>query len=60
MPSPACLCICVSTFINVRMPKPVFMKRAMYITKPESILTAYFINPSHQSVYLYVYPSYRC
>jgi hypothetical protein len=28
----------------------------MYITAPEPIITAYFINPSHQSVCLYVYP----
>jgi hypothetical protein len=27
-----------------------------YITVPEPILTAYFINPSHQSVRLQVYP----
>jgi hypothetical protein len=28
----------------------------MYITAPEPISTAYFVNPSHQSVCLYVYP----
>jgi hypothetical protein len=28
----------------------------MYIMAPEPISTAYFINPSHQSVCLYVYP----
>jgi hypothetical protein len=28
----------------------------MYITAPESISMAYFINPSHQSVCLYAYP----
>jgi hypothetical protein len=32
------------------------MKLGMYITAPEPISTAYFINPSHQSVCLYVYP----
>jgi hypothetical protein len=26
----------------------------------EPISTAYFMNPSHQSVCLYVYPPYRC
>jgi hypothetical protein len=31
------------------------MKLGMYIMTPESISTAYFINPSHQSVCLYVY-----
>jgi hypothetical protein len=29
----------------------------MYVMAPEPILTAYFINPSHQSVHLYVYSS---
>jgi hypothetical protein len=29
----------------------------MYIMAPELISTTYFINPSHQSVCLYVYPS---
>jgi hypothetical protein len=31
------------------MPEPVFMKCGMYIMAPESISTAYFINPSPQS-----------
>jgi hypothetical protein len=32
------------------------MKLCMYIMEPQPISTAYFINPSHQSVCLYVYP----
>jgi hypothetical protein len=32
------------------------MKLGMYIMAPEPISTAYFINPSHQSVCLFVYP----
>jgi hypothetical protein len=32
------------------------MRLGMYIMAPEPISTAYFINPSHQSVCLYVYP----
>jgi hypothetical protein len=28
----------------------------MYIMAPEPISTAYFVNPSHRSVCLYVYP----
>jgi hypothetical protein len=28
----------------------------MYIIEPEPVSTAYFINPSHRSVCLYVYP----
>jgi hypothetical protein len=32
------------------------MKLGTYIMTLEHILTLYFINPSHQSVYLYVYP----
>jgi hypothetical protein len=42
--------------INFRIPEPVFMK----LVAPEPISSAYFINPSRQSVCLYVYPSYRC
>jgi hypothetical protein len=38
------------------MAEPIFMKLGMYIMAPEPILKAYFINPSHQSVCLYVYP----
>jgi hypothetical protein len=33
-----------------------FMKLGTYITAPEPISTAYFINLSHQPVCLYVYP----
>jgi hypothetical protein len=32
------------------------MKLGMYIMAPQPVSTAYFLNPSHQSVYLYVYP----
>jgi hypothetical protein len=32
------------------MLEPVFMKLAMYIMAPEHISTAYFINPSHDSL----------
>jgi hypothetical protein len=32
------------------------MKLGMYIMTPEPISTAYFINPSHESLCLYVYP----
>jgi hypothetical protein len=35
---------------NFRMPEPIFMKLGVYITAPEPISIAYFINPSHQSV----------
>jgi hypothetical protein len=38
------------------MAEPVFMKRGMYVMTPEPISTLYFVNPSHQSVCLYVYP----
>jgi hypothetical protein len=33
------------------------MKLGMYIMAPEPILMAYLINPSHQSLCPYVYPS---
>jgi hypothetical protein len=55
MRSPCCQCVslCIS-------PLSTFAKLRTYIMAPEPISTAYFINPSHQSVCLYVYPSYRC
>jgi hypothetical protein len=37
------------------MPEPVFMQLGVYIMAPELISTAYFINTSYQSVYLFVY-----
>jgi hypothetical protein len=39
------------------MPEPIYMKLGMYIMAPEPISVVYFINPSHQSVCLYVYAS---
>jgi hypothetical protein len=53
MRSPCCLCI---PPIKLWMPEPIFMKFGMYIMAPEPISMAYFTNPSHQSVCLYVYP----
>jgi hypothetical protein len=38
------------------MPEPIFTKLGMYTTVNEPTSTAYFINPFHQSVCLYVYP----
>jgi hypothetical protein len=38
------------------MAELIFMKLGLYIMALEPISTAYFINPSHQSVCLYVYP----
>jgi hypothetical protein len=43
---------CVDSNCN----KAIFIKLGMYIMAPEPISMAYFINPSHQSVCLYVYP----
>jgi hypothetical protein len=37
------------------MPEKIFMKLGIYIMAPEPISKAYFINPSHRSVCLYVY-----
>jgi hypothetical protein len=51
---PVCLCICVS-LNQLLNPEPFFMKLGMHIMEPETISTSYFINPSHHSVYLYVY-----
>jgi hypothetical protein len=39
------------------MLEPIFINLGMYIMAPKPISTAYFINPSHQSMCLYVYPS---
>jgi hypothetical protein len=38
------------------MPEPVFMKLGIYIMASGPFSTAYFINLSHQSVCLCVYP----
>jgi hypothetical protein len=50
-------CVCVSPRINFWMAEPIFMKLGMYIMAHKPISTMYFINPSHQSVCLYVYPT---
>jgi hypothetical protein len=46
--------VCIP-LINFRMLEPIFMTLRMYIMAPEPISTAYFMNPSHQSVCLHVY-----
>jgi hypothetical protein len=56
MRSPFCLCVCVSPLFNFWIYESVFMKFGMYVMEPVPISTAYFINPSHQSVCLHVYP----
>jgi hypothetical protein len=38
------------------MAEPIFMKLGMYIMAPQPITMAYFINPSHQFVCLYMHP----
>jgi hypothetical protein len=53
------LCVSACPSINFWTPEPIFMKLDTYIMAPEPVSTVYFINPSHQSVCLYVYPSYR-
>jgi hypothetical protein len=51
------LCVYAPTpKINFYVPEIIFMKHGMYIKEPEPISAAYFINLSHQSVCLYVYP----
>jgi hypothetical protein len=42
--------------INFWMPLPAFINLGTYTTEPVHNSTAYFINPSHQSVCMYVYP----
>jgi hypothetical protein len=51
--------------VSVDPPSPIKLlnprkKLGVYIMAPEPISMACFINPSRQSVCLYVYPSYRC
>jgi hypothetical protein len=55
------VCLCIP-HINFWMPEPIFMKFGMLNMAPEPISKAHCINPSRQSVCLYVYeyPSYRC
>jgi hypothetical protein len=60
MQSLSYLCVFVSPTISFWMPEPIFMKCGMYVMAPESISVVYFINPSYQSVCLYVYPSNHC
>jgi hypothetical protein len=50
MQSPSSLCVYESLLRNLNL------KLDMYITAPEPILTLYLINPSQQTVCLYVYP----
>jgi hypothetical protein len=38
------------------MAEPICVKLGMYVMAPESILTLYFENPSHRSVFVCVYP----
>jgi hypothetical protein len=55
------LCVSVNaTPFNYLITEPIFMKLDMYVMATEPISTAYYINPSHQFVCLYVYPSYSC
>jgi hypothetical protein len=52
------VCVSVNTnLINFVVAEPIFMKLGMPIMAPEPISTSYSINPFHQSVCLYVYPS---
>jgi hypothetical protein len=46
--------------ISIWMREQILMKLGMHIMASEPIWTAYFINPFHQSVCLYVYPSHCC
>jgi hypothetical protein len=56
MRSHCCPCVSVYPPLNFRTPELIFMKLGTYITAPEPISTAHFINPSDQSMCLYVYP----
>jgi hypothetical protein len=49
------VCLCIPP-INFCMTEPALIRLGTYIMAPEHIPTAYFINPSQQSVCLHVYP----
>jgi hypothetical protein len=55
MGSPCCLCACMYIPYQFLNAGTNLMKLGMYIVASEPIWTAYFLNPSHQSVCLYVY-----
>jgi hypothetical protein len=40
-------------YMQFRMPDSIFMQLGMYIMAPEPISTAYFINPSHEFLYMW-------
>jgi hypothetical protein len=41
-----CQCLCIPPSNNFKIPKQIFMKLGMYITAPQPISAAYFINLS--------------
>jgi hypothetical protein len=55
MRSPCYQCVSVSPSIKFRVPEQICMKLGMYVMAREPNSTVYFINPSHQSLCLYVY-----
>jgi hypothetical protein len=58
MRSPCCLYVRESVYSPYQPLNALIslMKLGIYIMAPKPISTAYCINPSHQSVCLYVYP----
>jgi hypothetical protein len=48
--------LCVSFLVNFWIPEPILMKAGTYVNTFEPISTTYFMNPSHQSACLHVYP----
>jgi hypothetical protein len=48
------LFVCAYPTINLRMAEQIFIKFGVHIMTPEPISTAYFINPSHWSVFVFV------
>jgi hypothetical protein len=56
MRSPCSLCGCVSPLLNLRISESAFMKLRVYVMALEPISMVRLIDPSHQSVSLYMYP----
>jgi hypothetical protein len=49
------VCLCF-LHINLWKSEPIFMKLGICVMVPKPIPSTYYINPSHQSVCLYVHP----
>jgi hypothetical protein len=59
MRSRCCPCVCVCVYVSVpphqlSNAEPIFTKLGMYVMAPEPISVEYFLNPSQQSVCVFL------